>query len=144
MNKIFAVSFVLIFSLFLSGCGEKKPVITITPTPTPEMKILKDGEGPTVDLVSRADRQAVTLKIASISADIKSIEYSLVYDTNGVQRGVLGTLDNKGKTSIVKELLLASCSKNVCVFDKNVTKLQLDVKFTTDGEPLIFQKEFDL
>lgn len=132
-------------AVLMAGCNSKTNTSQITPTPTQEVKILQPTDGPVVDLSSRFDKQAVTLKISSISAGIKKIDYEIVYDTNGVQRGVLGSLDIKeGETKVLKEILLASCSKNVCVYDKNVTKLQLTMKFTGDGEPLEFQKEFPL
>ncbi len=130
----------------MAGCGPQKSTVpTVTPSPTPSVKTLKPGEGPQVDLTSRFDKKAVILKISSMSADIQSVDYELVYDTNGVQRGVLGTLPViAGQDNIIKEILLASCSKNVCVFDTNVSKLNLTVKFTTSSEPLMFQKDFTL
>lgn len=144
MKKI-SLTFFLFVAVILSGCNNKAVTTQLTPTPTPEVKLLQPGEGPEVDLSARADKQAVILKISSISATIKKIDYEIVYDTNGVQRGVLGSLDIKeGQTKILKEILLASCSKNVCVYDKNVSKLQLTMKFTGDGEPLEFQKEYPL
>ncbi len=144
MKKIYLLLF-LFAAVLLSGCKNKTATSQITPTPTPEVKLLQPGEGPEVDLLPRFDKQAVTLKISSISAAIKKIDYEIVYDTNGVQRGVLGSLDIKeGQTKVLKEILLASCSKNVCVYDKNVSRLQLTMKFTGDGEPLEFQKEYPL
>lgn len=146
MRKIGVFLFLLLAVLTLSGCiFNKQNVPQVTPTPTPAVKTLQPGEGPQVDLTPRYDKKAVILKIASISADIKNVDYELVYDTNGVQRGVLGSLEIKGgQNSLLKEILLASCSKNVCVFDKNVSKLSLTVKFTTSSEPLIFQKDYTL
>lgn len=147
MSRKFLVVLVLGFTLFLTGCNRNKQEVKPTPTPAAQfsdIKILKPGEGPSVDLVPRADKKAVTLKIEEITSDIKKIEYELVYDTDGVQRGVLGTLDHKGKTEISKEILLASCSKNVCVFDKNVENLFLTVKFSGEKETAQFQKEYSL
>ena len=146
MNKRLII-FLLAAGLILSGFNKNNQKATVTPVPTqaPEIRILKPGEGPGVDLVARADKKAVTLKITDLTPDITKVEYELVYDTDGVQRGVLGILDVKsGQTEITKEILLASCSKNVCVFDKNVSKLFLTVKFTGDQEPAEFQKEFQL
>lgn len=146
MKKSFLLIFISV--LLLSGCSlqqQKVVAPTITPTPTPEVKMIKEGEGPVVDLIPRADKQVVTLKISGISSEIKKVDYEMVYDTNGLQRGVVGSVDMKnGEDKIVKELTLGSCSKGVCVFDKNITKIQLTVKFTTSGEPLEFQKEYVL
>lgn len=141
---------VLVFLCFavlsLSGCiNQSKKVSVVTPTPTEAVKTLKEGEGPSVDLVARDDKKAVTLKISKLTSKISKIDYEIVYDTNGVQRGVLGSLDVKPQqTEIIKEILLASCSKNVCVYDKNVSSLQLTMRFTTDTVPLEYQKEYPL
>lgn len=146
MRKTFLITILFLFVISLAGCGENNKNNNLpTPTPTASIKTLKEGEGPQVSLIPSGNKQSVSLKIASISADIKKIDYEIVYDTNGVQRGVLGSLDVKaGQDKIVKEILLASCSKNVCVYDKNVTKLQLTMKFTGDLEPLEFQKDYPL
>ncbi|MCL5676148.1 MAG: hypothetical protein M1120_03420 [Patescibacteria group bacterium] len=146
MRKTGVSLFLLLTVFVLAGCGPSKQAsVTPTPSPSPAEQILKPGEGPQVDLQPRFGKKAVILKISSISANIKGIDYELVYDTNGVQRGVLGSLNlTSGQDNIIKEILLASCSKNVCVFDKDVSKLNLTVKFTTSSEPLIFQKDFTL
>lgn len=145
-NKLIIV-LVLFTAVFVAGCNKPKSTEIPTPSPTPfsDIRLLKPGEGPAVDLVSRADKKAVTLSISGLTPDILQVGYELVYDTEGVQRGVLGSLDMKsGETKISKEILLASCSKNVCVFDKNVTKLFLTVKFSGDKQPVEFQKEYQL
>lgn len=146
MRKIGVSLFLLLTVFVLAGCGPQKSAVPqVTPSPTPSVMTLKPGEGPQVDLTPRFDKKAVILKISSLSAKIKSIDYELVYDTNGVQRGVLGSLNiASGQDNLIKEILLASCSKNVCVFDTNVSKLNLTVKFTTSSEPLMFQKDFTL
>jgi hypothetical protein len=147
MRKFFTIGFLTIVPVFLSGCAldKNQKNLPATPSPIEAVKILKEGEGPQVNLLPAANKQSVTLKIASISADIKKIDYEIVYDTNGVQRGVLGTFEIKeGQDKIVKEILLASCSKNVCVYDKNVSKLQLTMKFLGEGELFEYQKEFSL
>lgn len=146
MKKIFAISLLFLIVVFFSGCTpNKKTNLAPTPTPTSSVKMVKPGEGPEVTLTPDQNKQLVMLKITKISADIKKIDYELVYNTNNVQRGVLGTLDLKaGEDFVEKKILLGSCSKNICVYDKNVTNLQLTVKFTGQAEPLEFQKEYSL
>ena len=138
------VTFIAVF--FLTGCiGQKTVKVDLTPTPTPDVKILKEGEGPKVELIPAANRQYVTLKMSGFSSDIKSADYEIVYETNGMQRGIVGSVVlTPGLDKIEKKHDLGSCSKNVCVFDKNITNLQLTVKFETGGVPLQFQKEYSL
>lgn len=145
MRKIGVSLFLLLTVFVLTGCGPQKSAVpSVTPSPTPSVKTLKLGEGPQVDLSLDANKQFITLNISSISADIKSIDYEIVYDTEGVQRGIIGSVNLNGETSVQKKHTLGSCSRNVCVIDKNVSKLNLTVKYTTSSEPLMFQKDYTL
>ena len=103
-------------------------------------------KGVEVSLIARSDKRAVTLKVNKISTGTISIEYELSYDTgSGLPRGVLGKVDLKGSDTLSREVLLGSCSKNVCVYDEGVAKISLTLKFNkSSGQATGFSKEYEL
>ncbi|HVT00603.1 MAG TPA: hypothetical protein VHE53_00030 [Patescibacteria group bacterium] len=81
----------------------------------------------------KSDGKAVDLSADKLDG-VKSIEYEVSYDatvtdegeTANVPRGVVASpIDVNGQSSISKEILLGTCSANVCKYDK-VTS---DIKF---------------
>lgn len=106
---------------------------------------------PTVDssvLVSIkrvGDGKRVKLTISSIPSGTTSIDYEFSYDTRtGVPRGVIGTI-TPTESTYQKEIVLGSCSTNVCTYDEGVTKVKVSLKFNLDsGSSSIFEKEFAL
>ncbi len=99
-----------------------------------------------VDLVARDDKKAVTLKISSIPKGTESIDYELSYDTSaGLPKGALGTIRLKdGESSVEREILLGTCSRNVCKYDEGVTKINLVLRFNHPKGSSQFQKEYVL
>lgn len=94
-----------------------------------------------VSLTPRADKKAVILKIATPSADLKTIEYELTYETTEAPQGVLGKIDYQGEKTLEREIILGTCSKNVCRYHTGVKKVTLTLKFI--GEKVRkFQGEF--
>lgn len=85
-----------------------------------------DAEGPYALLQPRRDGNALILNIKRVSG-YEAITYELTYQSEGIDRGVQGTLDTKSKKSeYVQEILFGTCSKGDtfstrhCVFDRNV------------------------
>lgn len=115
---------VLIFGggLFIFGKAKNGTMSTNKVTPTPESVSVEipPEDLPTVRIIPRADKKEITLEIKGIkSAD--SIEYELSYLSKGLSRGVVGTIELNGETSITRQILLGTCSKNVCKYDEGVT-----------------------
>lgn len=104
---------------------------------------LTESERPEVTLTARPDGKELTLKIENLK-NIKTVEYELTYLTEGVQRGVIGTVQVEvGENSLTRDLLLGTCSRGVCRYDKNVTGGTLTVTFR--GEKTYkFVKDFTL
>lgn len=148
------IIFIIVIIIIISGgiIVKKKffSPATVTPTPsanTGSIALPENQEkGVDVSLVARPDKRAVTLKVSRISAETTSVEYELAYDTgSGLPRGVLGKVDLKGADSLSREILLGSCSKNVCVYDEGVTKISLTLKFNkSSGQATGFSKEYEL
>lgn len=146
---------ILVVLLVLVGGGiflKKKffsssAVVSTTSINTGSIALPENQEkGVEVSLIARSDKRAVTLKVNKISSETTSIEYELSYDTgSGLPRGVLGKVDLKGAETLSREILLGSCSKNVCVYDEGVTKISLTLKFNKiSGEATGFSKDYEL
>lgn len=126
--------------------GQKSAPVPVVSTPTPEATQLEDlnSKNPYgVDIKPRFDKKAVFLKIASFPAQLATIEYELTYDAKEGPRGVLGTISYKNENNIQREILLGTCSKNVCRYDEGVTKVTLTIVFK-GGKTEKFQGKFDL
>ncbi len=92
------------------------------------------SEKPYVALIPRADGKEFTMEISRIK-NAKTIEYELVYESQGLSRGVIGSVElSGGETEISRKLLLGSCSKNVCKYDEGVEQGALTLRFRgTEG-----------
>lgn len=98
-----------------------------------------------VAVAARSDKKAVTLRVANIPSDTESIEYELSYNTaEGLPKGALGKITLKGESSIEREILLGTCSRNVCRYDEGVTRIDLVLRFNSAKGASQFQKSYDL
>jgi len=95
---------------------------------------------PFVTLAPREDGKELTLEVSNIG-NSSTIEYELVYLSQGLSRGVVGSIEYNGETSVSRKILLGSCSKNVCKYDEGVKEGTLTLrlrrqrgvqKYTTD------------
>lgn len=98
--------------------------------PTQEIDLPFDLEGPYAILEPRDDGNALTLNIKRASS-YQSIAYELTYQSEGIDRGVQGTINLKEskktkQSEYQQEILFGTCSQGFtsgathCVFDKNV------------------------
>lgn len=97
-------------------------------------------------LSPRTDKRAVTLEITKLD-ELSSIEYELSYLAKGdIPRGVIGTIEVKpSDKKISRELLLGTCSRNVCKYDEGVISVSLVAKITkTDGKIYSVEETLDL
>jgi len=117
-----------------------------TPTPTPEGVLIESTleERPYVTLTPRVDGREMTLSISQIK-NADSIEYELVYLSNDLSRGVIGTIHlNSNEKNISRNLLLGTCSRNVCKYDENVTEGTLTLRFRDSDGVRKFITDFHL
>lgn len=101
------------------------------------------SERPYVSLVPRSDGHEFKLVIKKIK-NVKVIDYEMVYLVNDLQRGVIGTIETSGKTEVSKDLLLGSCSKNVCKYDEGVTEGILTLRLRTTEGTVKYEAPFNL
>lgn len=99
-----------------------------------EIDLNFDPEGPYALLLPRRDGNAINLNIKRVSS-YDGIIYELTYQSEGVDRGVQGTIDTGSKNNEYnQEILFGTCSKGDtfstrhCVFDKGVENGTLVLK----------------
>ena len=100
-------------------------------------------ERPYVQLIPRADGKEFTLKIANIQ-NADTIEYELVYLAGDLSRGVIGSINYQGESEVSRDLLLGTCSRNVCKYDEGVEEGSLTLKFRSDEGVRKFVTDFHL
>lgn len=143
---VVALIIVLIFAggVFVLRSGKNSQGSTATPSVTsflppadPNIK---------VDLKPINEGRIVILSLADIPGDTISIEYELTYVTeNGLPKGVLGTTKlEPGQKSVEREITLGTCSSGKCVYDENVEKVTVTLKFNTSSGASRFQKEYNI
>lgn len=75
---------------------------------------------PYITLSPRSDGHELKLSVSNFGS-IPSLEYKLEYLAGDMERGVgPSKITLKGEKSLTRDLLLGSCSKNVCKYDENV------------------------
>jgi hypothetical protein len=90
-------------------------------------------ERPYVALIPRTDGKEFTLEISRIKPETETIEYELVYLSNGLSRGVVGSVSLDGEKQISRKLLLGTCSGSVCKYDEGVEEGTLTLRFRESG-----------
>lgn len=106
--------------------------------PLQEVDLPFDPEGPYAILEPRRDGNALILHINRVSS-YDAISYEITYQSDGIDRGVQGTLDTKNKKNeYTQEILFGTCSKGDtfstlhCVFDKGVENGTLTLRIQKD------------
>lgn len=121
---IILVLLVLLGGLFWFSRGKKAPEAPVEEAPT----VLSLGERPYISLTPTREAHHFKLEIENIR-QAETIEYELVYFSNDLSRGVIDAVDLEGKDVFTKEILLGSCSKDVCKYDENITSGTLTLRF---------------
>ena len=99
---------------------------------------------PYVALIPRADGKEFTLEISRIK-NAKTIEYELVYESQGLSRGVIGSVElSSGETEVSRKLLLGTCSRDVCKYDEGVEQGGLTLRFRGTEGTRKFETSFHL
>ena len=73
----------------------------------------------------RGDRRAIVLTLSNLQK-VKNVTYTLMYQTDGVDQGVGGTLDSSSGSSVTRELLFGTCS-DVCRYHSDITNMKLEI-----------------
>lgn len=123
---IFLVGGYLVYSKFINN-----PQSTLA---LEEVDLPFDSEGPYALLYPRRDGNALVLNIKR-TASYDSISYELAYTSEGIDRGVMGTINvGEKKGEYEQEILFGTCSKNVCKYDKDVENGTLTLHIKNDRQ----------
>ena len=99
---------------------------------------------PYVSLIPRADGKEFTLEISRIK-NVEIIEYELVYESEGLSRGVIGSIEiSSGETKVSRKLLLGTCSRDVCKYDEGIEQGSLTLRFRSSEGARKFETDFHL
>ena len=74
----------------------------------------------------RPDRLALIFTLSNLQK-INNVSYPLMYQTNGKDEGVSGTIDSSSGLSVTRELLFGTCSAGVCRYHPNITGMKLEI-----------------
>lgn len=142
-NKILVIIIALViitgvaggYFIFKKGPQQQSPAQQVQEKPVKTLKAEDIG----LTLILRGDNRAVDMKIAK-PAGISTIEYEVSYDatvteagqTSTLPRGVVGSpiQIKPTDTSLNREILLGTCSANVCKYDKVASDIKFVIKVT--------------
>lgn len=97
-----------------------------------------------VDLTSKNNKE-VFLSVKNIPAGTADIEYELSYLARGdIPKGVIGTIALEDEKTIERKITLGTCSSGRCVYDQDVKKVKVSLKFNGDYGSRLFEKEFEI
>ncbi len=148
---IFLVGFVLII---ISGLIFAKKInhsnLKTSPTAIPEQKTTEILSEKSLDikLEPRFDKKAVIITASGLlEKGFTEFEYEISYDTeDGLTQGSFSKEPIKVTAEEFKrEILLGTCSKNVCKYDRGVNSVRLTFRLKDkQGNIKIWQKEFNI
>jgi len=141
-----------VLSKGMVGSGPKA-----TPTPTPEEtnKIEKIPESEiNVIFEPRYDKKAFTITIKGLNEKgFKLFEYEVSYDAQSSEDPTQTITQGSASREPIlvtdkdfeREILLGTCSKNVCKYDKGVEKVNIVIRLTDNqGKIKLWEKEFSM
>lgn len=71
----------------------------------------------------RRDRRALIVNFSNLGV-VSSLSYELGYVAQGIPQGVAGTITPSGETSLRRELLFGTCSRNVCRYHTGIKNMK--------------------
>lgn len=147
MKKKLPIIIVGLLVVLLTGLlvvnNRKKQNTTEVDTTEVEVPQAPINERPFVSLIPRSDAHQLTLQVENLK-NITTVEYELVYLVGDAQRGVIGSIVTNAKSAVSKDLLMGSCSKNVCKYDEGVTGGTLTLRFRGSGSVSKYEAPFSL
>ncbi|OGK42536.1 hypothetical protein A3A46_01460 [Candidatus Roizmanbacteria bacterium RIFCSPLOWO2_01_FULL_37_13] len=74
----------------------------------------------------RSDRKALVVAFNNLQK-VKNVTYTLIYQTNGKDEGVSGSVDSSSGNNLSRELLFGTCSSGVCRYHANIANMKLEI-----------------
>ncbi|MHA1331702.1 MAG: lamin tail domain-containing protein [Candidatus Hodarchaeales archaeon] len=105
----------------------------------------QENQIPDVDFFFKKGKTAVGFRIINIS-QYSNLDYQILYETSGIEKGLGSTITLGGENEISRNgLVLGTCSKGVCVYDKGMAEIRLNIKLTNkDGKEISLDKSIKL
>ena len=74
----------------------------------------------------RSDRSALIIYFGNLQR-VRNVTYTLIYQTNGKDEGVSGSIDSSSGNNATRQLQFATCSSGVCRDHQNLSNMKLEV-----------------
>ena len=74
----------------------------------------------------RSDRKALNVFFNNLNK-AKNVTYTLIYQTNGKDEGINGSIDSSSGKSLTREMLFGTCSAGVCRYHANISNMKLEI-----------------
>ncbi len=121
MKKIIYFATLFLFLLFFTPVEARL---------LPRFQNVKRGSGGSseayVSARLRGDRLALIVIFGNLQK-VTNTTYILMYQTNGVDQGVSGSLDSSSGNTVTRELLFGTCSSGTCRYHAHITNMKLEV-----------------
>lgn len=121
MQRIVCIIAVMVFLLLPASQADAK----VLPRFSGKTTQVRSG-GVVVSPRLRADRKALLLYIGNLN-QASNVVYTLIYETNGKQEGVYGSVDSSSGNAVTKGLEFGTCSSGVCRYHEGLSNMKLEV-----------------
>lgn len=130
----------VLFSLLKGEPNDTK----VEEAPKPAIKALATEDLPIIKLTAKNNGQELVLSLETKQnfATLDRAEYELIYYLeDGLSRGAMGEIELNGGEG-EKEILLGTCSRDVCRYDEGVTGGKVIITLTQENQLHSFETEF--
>ena len=90
------------------------------------VKVTTTATRPSFSVRFRSDRRALNVNFYNLTT-ASSTSYELTYLGNGIEQGVVGSINQTEGSSASRLLLFGTCSKAVCTYHKNIQNMRLTI-----------------
>lgn len=87
----------------------------------------------------RKDRKALRVYFNNLKK-AKNITYTLIYQTDGKDEGVSGTVDASAGKNITRELLFGTCSSGVCRYHPSIKNARFEATIELASGKIVTKK----
>lgn len=87
----------------------------------------------------RRDRKALRVSFSNLKK-ARSVTYMLIYQTNGKDEGVSGTVDASAGNAVTRELLFGTCSSGVCRYHPNLKNVRFEATIELASGKILTKK----
>lgn len=122
--KQFSILLLLFFTFFLTATSADAKLLPRFRSGG--KKVAPASSGIAVSAKLRKDRKAVVVSFGNLNKT-KNVTYTLIYQTNGKDEGVSGSISSAGGNSATRELLFGTCSSGVCRYHAGLSNVRLEI-----------------